>query len=274
MGKNKQPDFTFIPVASLRHNSIIVYDYYLGPRGNRTSFKKGHKPDNSAGFSLAVKKRISNAVVTWVTCVMSAKKERWRDFLTFGTVTLSREQKDSDKAIKRLMLNHFIITLKRKAGIRNYLWIAEKQKNGNLHFHLLLDRWIKHKDFRQYWNDVQNCNGYLGQNKNPNSTDIRNRSIKPQYFIKETVKQYQKFNIDGRMWGATEMVKTLRPYAVEIDGRLFEFIEDQKNKLWFRAEDQYLLLAGDYHKDFHAIGGYHVEEMAKYYKNLFDSMYN
>ncbi len=49
------------------------------------------------------------------------------------------------------------ITLKEAAdrhakALRKYLWRAEPQENGNIHFHLLLDGWIDKDSCRQFWN--------------------------------------------------------------------------------------------------------------------------
>ena len=80
---------------------------------------------------------------------------------SFITLTLSSEQIHDDKFIKRHMLNRFIQTCKRKYNVIFYYFYAEKQKNGNLHFHLIFDRYIDWQMLRNDWNDVQSDNGYI-----------------------------------------------------------------------------------------------------------------
>ena len=51
--------------------------------------------------------------------------------IAFITLTLSSNQIHSDNEIKSKLLNQFIIEAKKKWKIKNYVWRAEKQENGN-----------------------------------------------------------------------------------------------------------------------------------------------
>lgn len=62
--------------------------------------------------------------------------------LVFLTITLPTKQVHTDNEIKRKCLNSYMITLLRKCDIRVWLWVAELQKNGNIHFHILVDNFI------------------------------------------------------------------------------------------------------------------------------------
>src|SRR5690606_39568338 len=60
--------------------------------------------------------------------------------LSFITLTLPSPQGSiSDKEIKRGPLRMFIQKMGRRYGMYNYVWKAEKQKNGNIHFHITTD---------------------------------------------------------------------------------------------------------------------------------------
>jgi len=37
-------------------------------------------------------------------------------------------------------LNKYLTVLRKKSGLFNYVWVAERQGNGNVHFHMILDR--------------------------------------------------------------------------------------------------------------------------------------
>lgn len=39
-------------------------------------------------------------------------------------------------------------------ALRKYLWRAEPQKNGNIHFHVVLDQWIDKDEARKRWNEA------------------------------------------------------------------------------------------------------------------------
>lgn len=81
--------------------------------------------------------------------------------LAFITLTLPSLQVHSDNEIKERCLNQLLIELKKKHNVRNYLWRAEKQNNGNLHFHILVDKFIPWSELRDMWNRIINKLGYV-----------------------------------------------------------------------------------------------------------------
>lgn len=83
--------------------------------------------------------------------------------LAFVTLTLPSKQIHSDNEIKSKILNQFLIEIKKSYNVKNYIWRAEKQKNGNLHFHLLVDRFIPYQELRDRWNRVVEKLGYVSR---------------------------------------------------------------------------------------------------------------
>ena len=81
--------------------------------------------------------------------------------LTFITLTLPSKQIHSDNEIKSRCLNHFLTDLKRKYQVDLYIWKAEKQENGNIHFHILTNKYIKWQSIRTDWNRIINKLGYV-----------------------------------------------------------------------------------------------------------------
>jgi len=67
----------------------------------------------------------------------------------------------TDQEIKSKCLNQILIELKKQYGITNYIWKAEKQDNGSIHFHILVDCYIPHSDLRVRWNRICNKLGYV-----------------------------------------------------------------------------------------------------------------
>jgi hypothetical protein len=82
-------------------------------------------------------------------------------FLSFITLTLSSNQIHSDHEIKRSILEPFLNDCRKKFKVRNYLWRAERQENGNIHFHIIADRFIWWNDLRNSWNYFQERLGYV-----------------------------------------------------------------------------------------------------------------
>lgn len=81
--------------------------------------------------------------------------------ISFVTLTLSAKQFHSDNYIKAKMLNQFISELRLLIHDFNYIWRAEKQANGNIHFHLLIGSFVPWIKIRDIWNRIQKKEGYV-----------------------------------------------------------------------------------------------------------------
>lgn len=86
--------------------------------------------------------------------------------IAFITLTLPSAQIHSDDEIKEQCLNQFLVELRKRHQVKNYLWRAEKQKNGNIHFHILCDRFIPWSEIRDRWNRICNKLGYVERYRN------------------------------------------------------------------------------------------------------------
>lgn len=62
--------------------------------------------------------------------------------------------------------------------MRSYVWKAELQQRGQIHYHITCDAFVVHTAIRDKWNDLQLKSGLLDEYRskrghvNPNSTDI------------------------------------------------------------------------------------------------------
>lgn len=85
------------------------------------------------------------------------------DFLVnFVTLTLPVAQGDTtDEQLKRIALNEWLIYAKRRYKLKSYIWKAETQNNGNLHFHLTTDTYIHWADIRKSWNHSLRHFGFI-----------------------------------------------------------------------------------------------------------------
>ena len=103
--------------------------------------------------------RIKNAI-NWMLMfadkkhVWSKKDNKKYSFrLAFLTLTLSDDQKHSDEFIKEHMLQPFLYWLTRYYSAL-YVWKAETQLNGRLHFHLTIDTFVPWRSVRAKWNKL------------------------------------------------------------------------------------------------------------------------
>jgi hypothetical protein len=94
--------------------------------------------------------------------------------IAFITLTLPSSQVHDDKEIINKCLNQFIIEIKKYYKVRNYIWRAEKQKNGNIHFHILIDKYIAWQQLRDRWNRIINKLGYVNQYREEQKTWHKN----------------------------------------------------------------------------------------------------
>lgn len=74
--------------------------------------------------------------------------------VVFVTLTLPSAQMHTDNYIKKTYLNQFLIEVQKRAGIDLYLWRAEKQKNGNIHFHIVFNKNVYWGYVRRVWNRI------------------------------------------------------------------------------------------------------------------------
>ena len=70
-----------------------------------------------------------------------------RKFLAFYSISFPRHFPD-DYAFK--VLNTVLTRLRKGNGLKSYLWVAERQKNGTIHFHLLTNNFIYVRVFNYY----------------------------------------------------------------------------------------------------------------------------
>ena len=75
--------------------------------------------------------------------------------INFITLTLPFSQLEiSDQEIKRELLNPFLQLLRNRYNFDSYVWKAEAQKNGNIHFHITSNTYIPHEELRFFMEQV------------------------------------------------------------------------------------------------------------------------
>ena len=119
--------------------------------------------------------------------------------------------------------------LKNKFGIEKYFWRAEAQKNGNIHFHLIVDKYVKYEDLRIIWNRVQNKLNYIDKfeeknhYRNPNSVDVRSAAqVKNfiNYVLKYCLKEEKSRKIEGRIYGMSDELRSINIFQSILDSQI------------------------------------------------------
>ena len=169
----------------------MTYDRieYTGPkrRCGPSSPLKNLKNSNTyeGHLSTGARKRLKRAIQLLVAIAEPKKAMNWKlnkEFsfrLNFVTLTLPGPQGNiSDKDIKSKVLDVWIKAAKRRFKLRSYIWRAERQANGNLHFHIVSDTYLPYDQLRDTWNDRLNTLGFIDKfeakhgHRHPNSTDV------------------------------------------------------------------------------------------------------
>lgn len=160
-----------IPHAIFDYNRIILYDEFINRQSkgtpNTSSLSNFFCNRTKGILSNASKKKIRKIIQLWMNAIeckaiVSRKSKDWiKSQINFTTLTLPASQFHTDKEIKRDMLNRYLIEIKRKNKNNSYLWVAEKQKNSNIHFHILSEKYTDWKLIRCIWNSILDDFGYI-----------------------------------------------------------------------------------------------------------------
>ena len=148
----------------LRPSFILTYQKCThSKKGNHKNSIKALKENKDERFNKAMSstqsKKIRRISETWLTSISITNS---KDYIpTFITLTLPGQQLHDDKEIKRQCLTHWITKAKRGENLVKYVWKAEKQKNGNIHFHVFGDKRYDKEKLSKDWNDVINKLGYV-----------------------------------------------------------------------------------------------------------------
>lgn len=79
----------------------------------------------------------------------------------FLTLTLPSKQIHNSGTIITTVLDDFLQTLRKRLGMKNYVWRLEFQNNGNIHFHICTDTYVDYYFALRHWNKSLNKLGYI-----------------------------------------------------------------------------------------------------------------
>lgn len=218
---------TFVQV---RHSALI---FYRLPCQNHHSRKvQFTKPTYTGKSTTGQTKRIRRAVDLLlqiskpITIMNQITHTPEKHTLSFITLTISgKERKLTSKEGNKLLLAPWLLQMRRKSGMTTYIWKAEFQKNGQLHYHITTPTWIHYQVIKDSWNNILSANGFLTQyhiehpGKMPNSTDVHKvYKIKnlQAYLIKYLSKVDQDGKNEGKIWDCSINLK---------ENKLFSTIE-------------------------------------------------
>jgi len=170
---NKNPfgySHNYIERIKISPSNLIVYNQFIGIKKN---FDRSIQDKNlelskeKKDLSSKAQRRLM-AAMDWLLLItrkkyaMNLKKGKLFEYkLALLTLTLPSLQMHDDNYIKKYLLNEFLTRLRKDYGMQNYIWKAEKQQNGNIHFHIVVDKYMYFKDVNRIWNLICDNHGYI-----------------------------------------------------------------------------------------------------------------
>lgn len=236
-------DHRSIPYVSIQHKKLITYSIPVERGSSKRYSLADHKSEGvnvaykTGKLSHGARKRLKSSIELlidispkrWFTVPSSGRRFQFQ--ITFLTLTLSAPQgNNTDKTIVKTLLEPLLQTLRRKYKCKSYIWRAEKQKNGNLHFHITTNQYIPYDTIRDDWNRIQNKLGFIDQfqdkygHSNPNSTDIHSvRHVRDlaRYMVKYMSKDTPAEQIiECKQWDCSKDLKIRENICLEIDSEV------------------------------------------------------
>jgi hypothetical protein len=180
--------FIKVPSIIIHPDNLVLYSKleYLenqSPNRNFTHLLKSRRCNNRILSDIA-RRKVEKAIKYLIylahdkTVYSFSKKKKYNYKVGFITLTLASAQQHTDRVITEQLLHQFLVEAKQKWRVSRYVWKAEYQRNGNIHYHLLVDRYIPYVELRNCWNRIQNKLGYIDRavykssDYSYNSTDI------------------------------------------------------------------------------------------------------
>jgi hypothetical protein len=243
-----KPGYTGIDILQLRNRSGIMYrealysSRYSKSDARRLNMKKQQKDQYSGKMTPGARKRLARCI----TLMCQAVKARWvfspvinqyvYHKLSFITLTISDVRNITHREAYDKCFKHFLQWLRRTKGVNTYIWKAELQKRGQIHYHITTPAYIDYREIRKEWNELQRDAGLLDNffekfgHYDPNSTDIhevRNVKKMDSYLVKELAKSVQNIEAtEGKIWDCSDNLAGKKYYSVTMTNEHFKKMDE------------------------------------------------
>jgi len=231
---------------SIRHDKVIIYkgihSAYHGKKRSSISDLNLKKRKYNGSLSKEAVKHVSKQVTLWADSIENYNRYYSKPLnmrkrqMTFFTITLPAPQFHTDQEIKRKVFVPFLDSMKYHHNTDHYFWRAEAQKNNNIHFHIIFDKYIKVQEVARLWNQCLEKLGYITEfekkfnHRNPPTTHAKivdNQKYTIKYLLKYATKASDARNITGKIWGMSDSIRSLKvPSFLCTPDVIFQMIKD------------------------------------------------
>lgn len=149
-------------------------------------------------------------------------------------------------------LNTWLTKLRQNSLKFQYLWVAERQKNGTIHFHMLINKWLNIRvvnfmmaqtiNFCINKNKLFNLNFDRSRYNGVDVVKVRNARDVSKYITKYATKQISKFNC--RAWSCDYITSALFVRVCDYFGNVIDKLENflfKSGCKWFSFENDFCL---------------------------------
>lgn len=164
------------------------------------NLEKGTAGQWNGYMSPATRRKVKGIVENFLTAIQVSTSMQFPKsfpspgiYPTFLTLTLPCVQHHCDNDIKKDCFIRFMEYLRGTKengrsgwGVVNYLWVAETQKNGNIHFHVILDKALPAQRLNEIWNRFIDRLGYVDRFRN-----TQNYIYQDGFFVRKSMLEYR-----------------------------------------------------------------------------------
>ena len=204
---NGQYPFRYIKKNSSK--SIIRYDNSGKDNSQEGELSESKKKSlenlnrgySTNGVSIATRRKIIKncrvlAIASRRRIVRASSGKLISHINTFITLTLPAEQLETDQFITKNILGLFLDKCRKLSLLNNYVWRAEKQLNGNIHYHIITDTYAYYNTFRRIWYITLRKFGYLSRYqdkfKDMSFDEYKNQSFNKNASINTVTSRYAR----------------------------------------------------------------------------------
>lgn len=248
-----EPQHMVLPqVLQVRGNYGLVYtdQSYLPRRKSSVSLIEniGSAKTYSGKITSSSAKRIRKTV----SCFIQKSKKRTifntvtnksQVFqVSFLTLTIPDLTTNNNSFYYKRLLKPFLRILKERYQLKEYIWKAELQKRGSIHYHLTLNEFIPITSIKNEWNKLLQKENLMSSyirdfnNVSPNSVDIH--SVKDVENIEAYLCKYiskietGKQALIGKVWGCSESLQGIKYFSetvvYELESRIMKLVDSGK----------------------------------------------
>lgn len=237
----------YLPVMQVRNSEVIVYNQWQGtPSNHKRNLIGFNQPQYTGNITNHSRKNLQKALsiliqitpLRWIYNPVSAKNILFK--LNFVTLTLPPDRLLTAKEVSKNCLEPTLRRM-RTLGMKHYVWKAELQQSGQVHYHIATDNFIHYAELNRVWNQHAKKAGYLdGYARRqghflPNSTDVHavaKLGDVEGYMAKYLMKGVGGAGTKGKIWDCNTELKNAKYFTVECDQDNIDLCQKFKVSEW------------------------------------------